>query len=186
MKNSLLLLVVLCVLCFSLATGRSKGMCVDEHPFNGFALLVPMHTYIPVYNNPKKEYQIDSVINDTIQENYVSIAIYRIKDGMAEISVTYLLDSILGIVRPSAEGWMETKFLGTNLASYSDSIVKAYASPNRSSDVVFEIVYPQWGDWYPVKDAYKGWLYIQNIYNASQCGWVAPEDQCNNPYTTCC
>ena len=186
MKKSLSLLVVLCVLFLSMAMSRSKGTRVDERLFNGFALLIPMHTYIPVYNNPKKECQIDSVINDTIQENYVSITIYRIKDGMAEISVTYLLDSILGIFFFFFEGWMETKFLGTNLASYSDSIVKAYASPNRSSDVVFEIVYPHWGDWYPVKDASKGWLYIQNIYNASQCGWVAPEDQCNNPYTTCC
>ena len=185
MKKSLSLLVVLCVLCFSMAMSHSKGTRVDKRPFNGFALLIPMHTYIPVYNNPKKEYQIDSVINDTMRENYVFIDIYQIKNGMAEISANYFFDSISGVACPSVYGWMEVKFIGTNLANYS-SIVKAYASPNRSSDVVFEIVYPHWGDWYPVKDASKGWLYIQNIYNASQCGWVAPEDQCNNPYTTCC
>lgn len=55
--------------------------------YAGHALLVPMHTYIPIFNEKEKLSVINYIINDTIKEEYVLIAIHRIKDNMADVTV---------------------------------------------------------------------------------------------------
>ena len=57
--------------------------------------------------------------------------------------------------------------------------------PDKNSEISFNIINPQWGDRYRIINAHNGWLYIQNIYNPKEYGWLAPEYQCNNPYTSC-
>ena len=81
-------------------------------------------------------------------------------------------------------GWIETRHLGTNLSHYSET-VPVMCKPDINSEVSFKIINPQWEDRYRIIDAHDGWLYIQNIYNQEEAGWIAPEYQCNNPYTSC-
>lgn len=149
--------------------------------YAGHALLVPMHTYIPIFNEKEKLSVINYIINDTIKEEYVLIAIHRIKDSMADVTVSSPLDSTFTDIR----GWIETQYLGIHVSCYDSDIVQVLKTPNPDSDVSFVIHRPQWRDFYIVYNAYQNWLFIQNINNKHEYGWLSPKYQCDNPYTSC-
>ena len=164
--------IVLCIL--SVVFSR----ILSDPTYVGHALLVPIHQDVPLY-----EYLGDSVpscfiTNDTICENYPLIAILSITDSMAYVCVDYPLGG------PSKQGFMKTEYLGIRLAVYSDS-VKVMSAPSYSSRIAFTINNPQWGNMYRIYDAKEKWLLIQNLDNECEKGWLAPEYQCDNPYTTC-
>lgn len=168
MRNLLLILFLL-----GLFGCRQK----KEQPI-GNVLLVPMQVHVPLYQN-EKENIVDSIFNDTVQENYALIGIYQIKKNMAKVKVTFSMDSVT-----IKDGWIDTKYLGIHLAHYSDT-VKIMLHPCLDSKISFEIKNPQWEEFYIVKDACKNWLYIQSIDSSQNYGWLAPEYQCDNPYTSC-
>ena len=59
--------------------------CHNSHKCcKGSALLIPKHSYIAIYDKPNG-IQVDSVINDTINEDYVLIFIKQIKGKYAQI-----------------------------------------------------------------------------------------------------
>ena len=125
-------------------------------------------------------YTFSYTINDTIKENYPNIYIYKIEGNFAKVIVCVPLDDEIS----DKTGWIEIKYLGTNLNNYSD-ITPIMSEPDEKSTVVFEIKDANWGDLYHVLDAHNKWLKIQNIYNPEEVGWLAPKYQCNDPYTTC-
>lgn len=157
----------------------SNMATIGNKEYIGHALLMPKHIGISIYNNYYKEKVIDYAINDTVKESYPLVAIVNIKDSLAEVALYYPLEN------KEQYGWIEIKHLGIHLAFDSESL-NVMSQPDLCSEVSFKIENPQWGDYYPVIDAYNGWLYIQNIYNPKEFGWLAPSNQCNNPYTTCC
>ena len=151
----------------------SKDICIGD------AILIPKHTYIPIYKD-KGIHIVDSIINDTIKESYPFICIYKLEGNYAYVSMGVPFNDIL----LEKKGWVELKYIGTNLAYYDD-VVPVMKQPDDKSIVVFQINKPHWGDIYPIIDAYDKWLKIQNVYDPKEIGWVAPEYQCNNPYTSC-
>jgi hypothetical protein len=151
---------------------QRKEQCI------GNVLLIPMQVYVPLYQNEEGNI-IDSIINDTIQENYALIGIYQIKNDRAKVKVTFSMDSLT-----IKDGWIEMKYLGIHLAHYSDTI-KTMLHPRLNSEISFEIKNPQWEEFYMVKNACKDWLYIQRLNCSQDNGWLAPEYQCDNPYTPC-
>lgn len=170
MKRVLFLFGLLAVLTLTLSSAGKK--------YIGFAILMPRNVYIPLYSENGKNIE-DSVINDTIEEDYPLISISEVKDSLAKVKIYYPISS------REQKGWIETRYLGTYLVE-SPKPMPIMSEPTFSSEVSFEIEDPQWGGFYRILDAKDEWLYIQDADNPEKCGWLAPEYQCCNPYTTCC
>lgn len=119
---------------------------------------------------------VDSLMNDTINENYVFLNIYEFKDSFAMIKASYLYDNREHI------GWIKQDALGIYLCTDTDSIVYLYSQPNYCSKIYDILMNPIWGDLYKVTNAEKGWLYIDD---RDKKGWVPSVNQCSNPYTSC-
>ena len=147
----------------------------NTQPNNGSCVLRTFHQYAYIYNQPGGEI-IDSIINDTIKEDYVSIQINNSsKCGFAHIS------AVSFITRKETNGWIQVCNLGINPSTYST--IYLHVSPTFDSTIKDSIESPMWGDLYNVIDAEKGWLYIKW---KDKEGWLSPEDQCADLYTTCC
>ena len=168
MKTLILLLGLYCIV-----------SCNRNKEWVGETILIPRNIQIPLYQSIGGAI-IDYTINDTIKENYPNIYIYKIEGNFAKVIVCVPFDDEIS----DKIGWIETKYLGTNLNNYSD-ITPIMSKPDEKSTVVFEIKDANWGDLYHVLDAHNKWLKIQNIYNPEEVGWLAPKYQCNDPYTTC-
>ena len=149
-----------------------------KREYIGHVLLIPKHIPIPIYNSYKGDI-IGYAINDTITESYAFIAISEIKDNHANVVIDYPLEN-----NRKQYGWIETRYLGIHLAFDAEPL-KIMSQPNSFSKASFIVYDPQWGDYYPIIDAHDGWLKIKNVYNQEEAGWIAPEYQCNNPYTSC-
>lgn len=113
--------------------------------YAGHALLIPMHIRIPIFNDKEKTSIISYVINDTIKEEYVLVAIHNIKGKMAKVTVT----SPLNEASTDIEGWIEKQYLGIHLSNYSDSI-NIFKKPYYQSSTSFTINKPQWRDFYRI------------------------------------
>lgn len=156
----------------------NKSLHFHSKEYIGHALLIPKHTPIPLYDSCRKEIT-GIIINDTLKESYALIAIEKIKDSIAKVIANYPLEN-----NRKQCGWIDIKYLGIHL-SFSTDTLYLMSNPNVSSKVSFTLIRPHWGDFYPIIDAQKGWLYIQNIHNLNESGWLSPQNQCNNPYTPC-
>lgn len=165
------------IVCFFILGNSYWGYSQKKY-CQGGALLVPRHYYVMLYDFPNGNI-IDSIMNDTIKEDFLLICIKAIHNNYANISAIHVLDSI------DREGWVQLKYLGINPANYSSTLF-LYSYPDRNSIVIDSILNPQWGDLYPILNCKDNWLYIKT-YNGGQWreGWMSPEDQCDNPYTTC-
>lgn len=76
-------------------------------------------------------------------------------------------------------GWVYAQLLGTSTRGYGSGGVSVYASANPQSDTVGRI---------PAATSVKllgcarSWAFVE--YEKIK-GWIAPDDQCSNPLTTC-
>ena len=140
------------------------------------ACLLRGQAYVYLYDKPYGTIR-DSVINDTIDENYVIISINERMGRRSFVPVT--VSECLG--NAVKEGWIDRSMLGINPSS--TSTIRLYEMPSYSSNVVDSITKPAWGDLYHISDNQDGWLYIEED---SFKGWMPPEDQCSNPYSPCC
>ena len=78
--------------------------CHNSHKCcKGSALLIPKHSYIAIYDKPNG-IQVDSVINDTINEDYVLIFIKQIKGKYAQIIAQNTISNNI-----EKNGWIELK-----------------------------------------------------------------------------
>lgn len=174
----LVVCVIFCIILENVGNAYSQQVLKD---YAGHALLVSVHSFVPIFGDEEKNSIINYVMNDTIKEEYVLIAIHEIKGKMAEVDITSPLDNTFKEI----SGWIETKNLGIHVSCYDTDTVKVLQTPKLNSKVSFLIVKPQWKDFYIIYDAYQGWLYIQNINNEQEYGWLSVKYQCDNPYTTC-
>ncbi|MDR1006119.1 MAG: hypothetical protein LBL74_04570 [Bacteroidales bacterium] len=149
----------------------------DSNCCNVSAFLIPKNQQIPIYKESNHKEILCYIINDTMTEDYFIATIFRIERNYAYVKGSYVLEEGNDI-----EGWIEKKYLGTNIIS--ESKVPLYSAPKISSKKIY-ITNPEW---YPIEiiKCYKDWVYI--IYedkNQKRMGWLLLEYQCSNPYTTC-
>lgn len=157
-----ILLFLLVCNCFSFT--NKKGSC----------LLLPQNKIVCLtddYDNV-----VDSIINDSVNDHFPLISIYDVRDGKAFVNAEFIDDSTKHI------GWIDIDNLGIFLIPDTGNIIKLHKKPIKESIVVDSIINPCWGDYYHFKDCNEGWLFISE---KKKEGWVAPENQCDNPYTVC-
>jgi hypothetical protein len=84
-------------------------------------------------------------------------------------------------------GWIEkANFIGTHARNYSpEDTLQLYEKANINSNIK-SIVLNWNNDWYQITSCSKSWVYVKlNLNGTIKEGWLDPEMQCNNPFTTC-
>lgn len=85
----------------------------------------------------------------------------------------------------SYQGWVsQSKWLGIYARNYSNTALALYAAPLLKSPV--KILVPNNSAFYPVRQCRGRWLYVRLGWHGKVYqGWLPPDMQCANPYTTC-
>lgn len=121
------------------------------------------------------------VQNDIEEEDFVMFDLLQKQDSMYYvIAYSGLTNQIL------AKGWIsQNTNLGVYSAAYGDLHCSLYKMPfNRKQIIITEKVYNT--NSYEVLDFDGKWLKVRaKINNKFYVGWMPPEMQCANPYTTC-
>lgn len=81
----LVVCVIFCIILGNVGNAYSQQVLKD---YAGHALLVSVHSFVPIFGDEEKNSIINYVMNDTIKEEYVLIAIHEIKGKMAEVDIT--------------------------------------------------------------------------------------------------
>ena len=167
------------ILLIILISGACNGL-TDKKDCRGSCLLKPIQTYIYLYKSPSVTSQpVDSIINDTIDEDYPILMITDIKDGFAHVEIRSDVDSTF-----KQAGWIMLNLLGINPAT--TDMIKLYKCPNNNSGVACYIESPSWGCLYTIIDCSNEWLKIRmKEKGVTKEGWISPADQCDNPYSAC-
>jgi len=131
-----------------------------------------------IYDKPSGKV-IRFLKQDFKNEDYITFEIIDKNDSMFYVSASY---EIAGFI---SKGWIKKD---CNIGIYSrayDTPLKLYTNPNTTSKISciikeynpnMYIVIDCIGQWLKVKTIYKGKLYI---------GWMSPDMQCCNVYSTC-
>lgn len=111
-------------------------------------------------------------------EDYIGFKIISRNDSMFYVEAYY---SIKGFI---AKGWIKKdKYLGIYARSY-DTNLKLYKEPGVNSEILASEEYNPC--MYQVIDSSGGWLKIKaKIKNKTYEGWISPDMQCANVYSTC-
>lgn len=170
--NKFILILLVCVTSALLSQGKNEEKC------NCLVILIPKQEKIPLFDCPKGKV-IDYLFNDTINENYVILQLRRIQKGYAFITGgSAIIDTV------SKTGWVKKRQLGIYPSVYSEP-VKLYAEPNKLSKIRSIIKDPQYFP-FTVIGCNEGWLLVEyRLYDKIFKGWLPPDNQCANPYTTC-
>lgn len=142
------------------------------------AILIPKHIEIPLYSSMKGNIVENKLINDTITEEYYVLSIIETKKYRSKVKAITPFDTI------PKTGWIQTEYLGIYPSSFSQ--INLYRRPRLKANVKSIIIKPEY---YPLNILKcKGdWLYVTyvDIDKKIKEGWLSPEDQCANPYSTC-
>lgn len=141
------------------------------------AILFKQQQQVPLLNNKGKV--TCYIMNDTIKEDYYAVTIFKISHNMAYVSASATLYDTI-----PRQGWIKIKYLGIYPSSFFK--INLYSKPDLKSKIKSQIIKPEY---YPfnILDCSGEWLYVK-YFDADKKykkGWLAPEDQCSNPYSTC-
>ncbi|MDP2303916.1 MAG: hypothetical protein Q8N03_16005 [Ignavibacteria bacterium] len=145
---------------------------------NCFVILIPKNEKIPILECPNGDV-IAEVINDTRNDDYVIFQLHEIKNNYA-----YVTGSGMRIDTVERSGWLEVKNLGIYPVDYSLPI-DLYNEPSKSSGIKNSINDFEYSPL--IVEKCKGqWLFVSyKRDNQFYEGWLPPDNQCSNPYTTC-
>jgi len=128
-----------------------------------------------VYNKPSKSSSITYYLdNDSINENYYVVEIYKIKDDWAQISAYSPMKTYKN------KGWIEL----VNLGIFPSSELILFKLPNEKTEKIKIANY----DYriLDILDCKNKWLKVSYSDSLRKYeGWLPPYNQCANPYTTC-
>lgn len=169
---NLLFSVILSLTIVSCVSYKRKCFCES--------ILHDRQVNIPVY---QKDGSRIIITYDTITEDYYTAYIMKIKDKRAYVSVSATLYDTI-----PKTGWVETKYLGIRVANWNDDgSLYLYKKPTKTSKIKSIIIEPPY--FYPISiiKCYKNWLYVSflDVDNIMKEGWLSPDNQCSNPYSTC-
>ncbi len=144
----------------------------------GYAIFAPQHqSKAYLYKNATSHQVVDSIVNDSIEEIFYCVSINRSACKRALIS-TFVDEDLL----KKHSGWIEWENLGVRLNCCDTVYIRE--KPNSKANVVGFYYMAAWLYVYPIMKAKNGWLYMYDKGRNIK-GWVAPNAQCINSYTTC-
>jgi hypothetical protein len=172
MKYKMLFLIILPIFMFGQDNTESKCNCSCS------TVLYYKQIKIPLFDGKGKV--VCYIIDDTIKEDYYGIIIKKI-DKKRNLAYVYA-SAILYDTIPKA-GWIETKYLGVYPSNFST--INLYFKPSRESKIKSKIFMPEFFPFH-ILDCRGDWLYVSylDVDKKIKEGWLDPEDQSSNPYST--
>lgn len=127
----------------------------------------------------KKNHLVKVVKNDIENENYVMFELLQKNDSMFYVIAYWSLDNDM-----IAKGWIsKNSHLGIYSATYNSDFI-LYKEPHNRKNIIVADEYNS--QIYEVIDFDGRWLKIRTeIENIIYTGWIPPEMQCSNVYSTC-
>lgn len=134
---------------------------------------------IAVYENYSKEKILGYLKNDESNENIISFQIKKQINDMIYVQAFDLYNTV------NIAGWIQfNNYIGIYSRAYQGNL-KLYKSPNIESDINC-IIKEYDPEVYTVIGCCKDWLKVKRIlHGKTYIGWMSPEMQCANPYSTC-
>ena len=115
--------------------------------------------------------------NDSANEDYFSLGINGYANG-------FFLVRPVSIARSGADAWIAQEHVRVYARNYSTSLT-LHTQPREDSPPQ-AVVKDWWNGLYSVLRCDGAWLYVRaTIDGQPHEGWMPPEMQCDNPYTTC-
>ncbi|MDX1752072.1 MAG: hypothetical protein R3259_02725 [Salinimicrobium sediminis] len=135
---------------------------------------------IKVYDQPDG-LEIAALRNKTEEENFLFFDILETQPGFFKVEIKYAFDS------DPIVGWIKKeKEIGLYARNYdSDKILKFYSSPDKNSKIRAELneYVPEF---YQILNCQNQWAMVRLVWNEKVYeGWIEPQMQCANSYTTC-
>lgn len=136
---------------------------------------------VAIYDKPNGRI-IKSLQNDIQNEDYLILTIDN-------DSLNFFHVDISNAERPenSKVGWIKkTKKIGTYARNYQQNdTLFLYFKPELTSKI--QSVISGWtNELYTITKCFKSWAYVKIRYKGKiKEGWLQPDKQCDNPYTTC-
>ncbi|OYQ50383.1 SH3 domain-containing protein [Flavobacterium aurantiibacter] len=153
--------------------------CIFGQKCNCETFIITDNSRIPIYSSNKKEAKIIYEIkNDSTTENYFSLKIYDYKDHKFLVKPTDSFNKRYKL------GWISDKYVGIYANNYNSQL-NLYDSPNETSKIIGKFEeYVNIA--FQVRGCSNKWLYVfLKLNNKEYSGWMRPQDQCANIFTTC-
>lgn len=136
---------------------------------------------ILLYDKPNGKL-INSFQHDFENEDFIILTIDKDSLDFFHVTISKALTANSG-----KTGWIKkAKVIGTYARNYGQSdTLTLYTKPNIKSKVQSSI--PGWtNDIYIIRKCFNNWAYVRIDYRGQlKEGWLQPDKQCNDPYTTC-
>lgn len=147
----------------------------DKHIYG---VLITQEHYTHIYNSPNGVI-MDSIVNKPTNDELYVMEIFECKNDWFFVDACLpLSDSI------SYRGWIRYPDVGIYMKDFHN--VKIYDHPSYDSSVKLELENAEWGPYVVI--GVKGmWVQIELDHRGLKVvGWLPPENQSSNPYTTEC
>ena len=142
---------------------------------------VDFHCKVVVYDKPDGKI-VKSLRHDFQKEDYLILTIDKDSLHFFHVDISNALTPESG-----KTGWIiKTKEIGTYARNYQQNdTLRLYSKPELTSKV--QSIIPDWtNELYTITRCFKNWAYVRIKYNGQlKEGWLQPDKQCYNPYTTC-
>jgi len=140
--------------------------------------LIPEKKAISLYSDSNSQKVLYYIKNDSINEIYYNLSILESNKNLLKTIPTSINDTI------KKPGWIKNENVGIYSATYN-RVLHLYAKPDKQSNILFSIkeyfIQPL-----TVLSCSGKWLNVEvKLKNKVYKGWMAPEDQCANVYSTC-
>ena len=165
------------IFCITVLSGFALLSFKDDGQDSNVFLSINYKHKIALYSTTTKKKVIKLLGHNFKKEDYLLFTIYKSNDSM------YYVEASHAIGGNNIKGWISKN---TELSIFSKSYNKKiffYKFPNRKTTGISIDYTPQE---LRVLDCKNGWLKVRTIINNKNIsGWIPPEEQCSNPYTTC-
>jgi hypothetical protein len=167
------------IFCFSLLTksfGQTKSNCDC-----GAIIDINYKNEISIFDKPNGTI-IQKLKHDFEKEDYLTMTILKDSSDYYKVNISYSIKENSNVI-----GWLnKDNNIGTFTKNYSPKErINLYTEPNKKSKVKTNI--QNWtNQLYIIEKCNEKWVYVRIKYKGkNKEGWLEPEMQCNNPYSTC-
>lgn len=164
---------------FSLLTksfGQTKSSC------NCRAMIdINYKNEVSIFDKPNGKI-IQKLKHNFEEEDYLTLTILKDSADYYKVNISYSIKENSNLI-----GWLKkSNNIGTFAKNYSPKEkLNLYTKPNKKSKI--KSIIPNWtNQLYIIKKCDEKWVYVKIKYKGvAKEGWLEPEKQCDNPYTTC-